>query len=123
MNAHVAKVDLCLDVVQRPARLHSGRPLMARVGSDRRVSLVDRMSSKVRYSGHKAATTAHDESPVPLVREQQFESNRTADEAFNINMCYANGSQTTSKVVDVRRTVGVMVRGRDNANVGQTQLF
>jgi len=70
MYGQVAEIDFCFEVVERPGGYVPGLRLMAGVGAHGGVTLVHRIPRRILHSAHESSSSAHNESPVPNVRQQ-----------------------------------------------------
>ena len=50
------------------------------------VSLVDRIAGRVLHAAHEAPAAPHDKSPIPFLRQQQFEADVAANHAFHFDI-------------------------------------
>ena len=66
----IREVHFGLDIVQRPGGQVTSLCLVPRVSSHRGVTFVDRIVSRVLNCTDKSSSAAHDESPVPGLRQQ-----------------------------------------------------
>ena len=80
-----AEVYLRLQIIERPTGRVAGQPLVAGVGPNCRITLVDRIPGAVLHRPDESAAAAHDEPPVPRVRQQQFKTDGAANDTLHIN--------------------------------------
>ena len=86
MHCKVAEVHLRLQVVNRPSGQVSGLIVVARVGSNSCVSTINGTPCHVLHGTDEASSATHDEASVPVLRQEQFETNAGADNPVDLEI-------------------------------------